>query len=80
MISTSNSLPPVLAVSGAKDSSAFDVDAQYSRNYLTSMNKKLKVHGRKYKKNDEVYLAEDFDMHPNTKKRKFDSFFYEMSL
>ena len=39
------------------------------------MNKKLKVHGRKYRKNDEVYLAEDFDTHPNTKKRKFDSFF-----
>ena len=41
------------------------------------MNKKLKVHGMKYKKGDKVYLAKDFDKNQQTIQKKFEGFFHK---
>lgn len=51
------------------------VEESYSQRYLTSVNKKLQVHRRKFCVGDQVYLALDFDNNPATKKMPFQSFF-----
>ena len=56
-------------------SADFEVDPNFSQKYLVSVNKKLKVHGKKFIIGDEVYLAYDFDANQQTKKSKFQSFF-----
>src|SRR5690606_5502962 len=54
-------------------SSFYSVDESYSRKYLSSMNKSLQVHRRKFNVGDEVFLALDFDNNPSTKRKPFES-------
>ena len=72
---------PVLASAtsspSAADSERFLVNSAHSRDYLNGMNKKLKVHGKKYKKGDLVYLAKDFDKNPQTIQKKLEGFFHK---
>ena len=80
-VSTPMMSAPVLASAASSpsvaDSERFLVNPVHSRDYLNGMNKKLQVHGKKYKKGDLVYLAKDFDKNPQTIQKKLEGFFHK---
>lgn len=64
-------------VSNPNSEDPFSVSQSYSQHYRSDMNKKLQVHGKKYKVGDEILIAHDFDNNTATRKRPFQGFFRE---
>jgi len=54
----------------------FPISSHYGKNYLNRMNKKAKIHVRKFKVGQKVYLKKDFDNNAKSRREKFETFFY----